>query len=155
GQAEVYEVATFYAHFDVGKEGEAMPPPATVRVCDSLTCELFGAQKLLKYLEGQLGPGVRVVRAPCMGACYKSPSCAVGRQAAPPASVERVAAALKNAGHVAAAKAGKDLAAYMADGGYSLLRVCIEGRHSPDQLISALDTATLRGLGGAGFPTGR
>src|SRR5262244_3208745 len=75
---EVYEVATFYAHFDVVKEGEAAPPPVTVRVCDSLSCALAGAERLLAELPGKVGPGVRVVRAPCMGACDRAPICAVG-----------------------------------------------------------------------------
>src|SRR5437588_5383356 len=75
---EVYEVATFYAHFDVVKEDETPPPPVTVRVCDSLSCAMAGAEKLLATLPGKLGPGVRVVRAPCMGACDKAPVCAVG-----------------------------------------------------------------------------
>src|SRR6267142_982445 len=75
---EVYEVATFYAHFDVVKEGETPPPPVTVRVCDSLSCAMAGAEKLLGALPAKLGPGVRVVRAPCMGACDRAPVCAVG-----------------------------------------------------------------------------
>src|ERR1700742_1474875 len=77
-QTEVYEVATFYAHFDVVKDGEVPPPPVTVRVCDSLSCAMAGAESLLASLPAKLGPGVRVVRAPCMGACDKAPVCAVG-----------------------------------------------------------------------------
>src|SRR6478752_3123937 len=77
-QTEVYEVATFYAHFDVVKEGAAPPPPVTVRVCDSLSCAMAGADRLLKDLPKTLGSGVRVVRAPCMGACDYAPVCAVG-----------------------------------------------------------------------------
>lgn len=153
-QTEVYEVATFYAHFDVVKEGEAPPPPVTVRVCDSLTCELFGGRKLLSDLESRLGPDVRVVRAPCMGACDNAPSCAVGHSHVPNATVERVQAAIKDKGDHAVAP-GKDFAAYVADGGYALLRDCIAGRRTPEQFIAALDGAKLRGLGGAGFPTGR
>src|SRR6187551_1522260 len=75
---EVYEVATFYAHFDVVKEGELPPPPVTVRVCDSLSCAMAGAEGLLERLPALLGKDVRVVRAPCMGACDKAPVCAVG-----------------------------------------------------------------------------
>src|ERR1044072_6947012 len=70
---EAYEVATFYAHFDVVKEGETPPPPVTVRVCDSLSCAMAGADRLLKDLPAKLGPGVRVVRAPCLGACDRAP----------------------------------------------------------------------------------
>src|SRR5215468_3266655 len=75
---EVYEVATFYAHFDVVKEGETPPPPVTVRVCDSLSCALSGAERLFAELPQKLGQNVRVVRAPCMGACDRAPVCAVG-----------------------------------------------------------------------------
>jgi formate dehydrogenase len=153
--AEVYEVATFYAHFDVVKEDEAMPPPVTVRVCDSLTCEMFGAQTLLADLKAKLGPGVRVVRAPCMGACDKAPACAVGHGDLGHATVETVAAAVKTVGHDHAWKPAKDYAAYTAEGGYALLRDCLAGKKTPEQLIAALDSANLRGLGGAGFPTGR
>jgi NADH:ubiquinone oxidoreductase subunit F (NADH-binding)/NADH:ubiquinone oxidoreductase subunit E len=153
--AEVYEVATFYAHFDVVKEGEAMPPAVTVRVCDSLTCEMFGAQKLLADLQTHFGKGVRVVRAPCMGACDKAPACAVGHDAVAHATVERVAAATKHAEHHAAPQPEIDHAAYVAAGGFALLRDCLAGKKTPEQLIAALDGANLRGLGGAGFPTGR
>jgi len=153
--AEVYEVATFYAHFDVVREGEAMPPPVTVRVCDSLSCEMFGAQKLLADLKGRLGPNVRVVRAPCMGACDKAPACAVGPGDLGNATVERVAAAVKNVAHEHAWTPMVDYAAYTAEGGYTLLRDCLSGKRTPEQLIAALDGANLRGLGGAGFPTGR
>src|SRR5437868_11627840 len=74
---EVYEVATFYAHFDVVKEDETPPPPLTVRVCDSLSCAMAGAEKLLATLSEKLGAGVRILRAPCMGACDRAPVCAV------------------------------------------------------------------------------
>jgi NADH:ubiquinone oxidoreductase subunit F (NADH-binding) len=152
--AEVYEVATFYAHFDVVKEGEAMPPAVTVRVCDSLTCEMSGAQKLLADLKSHFGAKGRVVRAPCMGACDKAPACAVGHDTVEHATVERVAAAAKHAAHHAP-KPEIDHAAYIAGGGFALLRDCLAGKRTPEQLIAALDGAGLRGLGGAGFPTGR
>jgi len=154
-QAEVYEVASFYAHFDIVREGEMAPPPQTVRVCDSLSCEMFGAQKLLKDLEATLDPTkVRVIRAPCMGACDKAPACAVGHAQVVEASPAKVEAALKDhARH--AAKPGKDYAAYLADGGYKLLGDCLDGKITRDDLIKRIDDAGLRGLGGAGFPTGR
>ena len=75
---EVYEVATFYAHFDVVKEGELPPPPITVRVCNSLSCAMASAEKLMKDLASKLGREVRVVHAPCMGGCDHAPACAVG-----------------------------------------------------------------------------
>ncbi|MBM3534379.1 MAG: NADH-quinone oxidoreductase subunit F [Alphaproteobacteria bacterium] len=154
-QAEVYEVASFYAHFDIVREGESPPPPKTVRVCDSLSCEMFGAQKLLKDLEATLDPAkVRVIRAPCMGACDKAPACAVGHEQVFNATPAKVEAALSSHDHHAA-KPGKGYAAYLAEGGYKLLRDCLDGRLSRDEMIKRIDDAGLRGLGGAGFPTGR
>src|ERR1700754_1845024 len=97
--AEVYEVATFYAHFDVVKEGEAPPPPVTVRVCESLSCAMAGAEKLLSELPEKLEPNVRVVRAPCMGACDRAPVCAVGHVQTFKATTENVVAAAKNNPH--------------------------------------------------------
>src|SRR5215210_2375602 len=92
-QTEVYEVATFYAHFDVVKEGETPPPPVTVRVCDSLSCAMAGAEHLLETLPGKFGAGVRVVRAPCMGACDRAPVCAIGHVQTTSASLDSVVAA--------------------------------------------------------------
>src|SRR5580698_2881244 len=96
---EVYEVATFYAHFDVVKEGETPPPPVTVRVCDSLSCALYGAEHLLAELPKALGAGVRVVRAPCMGACDRAPACAVGHVQVMHADATKVAAAAAKPAH--------------------------------------------------------
>src|SRR5579884_3790593 len=90
--AEVYEVATFYSHFDVVKEGDTAPPAVTVRVCDSLSCAMAGAEKLIEKLPGILGKDVRVVRAPCMGACDKAPVVAVGHVQMFKAAPETVAA---------------------------------------------------------------
>src|SRR3954452_23546713 len=154
-QTEVYEVATFYAHFDVVKEGETPPPPVTVRVCDSLSCAMAGAEKLLADLPAKLGLRVRVVRAPCMGACDKAPVCAVGHvQVMRAAETSVNAAASKNA-HAHAHKPQVDFAAYQADGGYALLRDCMAGKRTRDDIIKIVSDAGLRGLGGAGFPTGR
>jgi formate dehydrogenase len=153
-QAEVYEVATFYAHFDVVKDGP--PPPAvTVRVCDSLSCAMAGAEQLLAALPGKLGPDVRVLRAPCMGACDRAPVVAVGHVQVPQSSPDKVAAAVAAGAHAHAHRGGKDLAAYQAEGGYALLRSCLVGARSRDDIIKAVSDAGLRGLGGAGFPTGR
>jgi formate dehydrogenase beta subunit len=152
---EVYEVATFYAHFDVVKEGEDPPPPVTVRVCDSLSCAMAGSEHLLDDLPKALGAGVRVVHAPCMGACDRAPVCAVGHVQVHHASVETVAAAAKSPPHAHAYHAGKDLAAYEAEGGYALLRACLAGKRTRDEVIAAVSDAGLRGLGGAGFPTGK
>ncbi len=152
---EVYEVATFYAHFDVVKEGETPPPTVTVRVCDSLSCAMLGGENLLVELPKKLGPNVRVVRAPCMGACDRAPIAAVGHVQVMRADTNKVADATKHAAHAHAYKTPKDFAAYQKDGGYKLLKDCLEGRRTREETIKAVDEAGLRGLGGAGFPTGR
>ena len=152
---EVYEVATFYAHFDVVKEGETPPPPVTVRVCDSLSCAMEGAERLLAGLPGKLGSGVRVVRAPCMGACDRAPVSAIGHVQVDKATPDRVVAALAGGTHAHPASPGRDLPAYRLEGGYALLADCLADRRNRDELITAVNDAGLRGLGGAGFPTGR
>jgi formate dehydrogenase len=153
-QAEVYEVATFYAHFDVIKDGP--PPPAvTVRVCDSLSCAMMGAERLLAELPGKLGADVRVLRAPCMGACDRAPVAAVSHVQVMRSSPERIAAAVAKGTHAHAYKTDTDFAAYRAAGGYALWESCLSGTRSRDDIIKAVSDAGLRGLGGAGFPTGR
>ena len=154
-QAEVYEVATFYAHFDVVKEGEVPPPPVTVRVCDSLSCAMAGAEHLLNDLPGALGPNVRVMRAPCMGACDHAPVCAVGHVQVFGATPQKMTAAVAAGAHAHAYDTPADFATYCATGGYRLLAECLDGKRTRDDIITAVSDAGLRGLGGAGFPTGR
>ena len=154
-QAEVYEVATFYAHFDVVKEGEAPPPPVTVRVCDSLSCAMMGAEHLLNDLPGALGANVRVMRAPCMGACDHAPVCAVGHVQVFAATPQKMTAAVAAGAHAHAYDTSADFADYRAAGGYRLLAECLDGKRTRDDVIKAVSDAGLRGLGGAGFPTGR
>jgi len=158
--AEVYEVATFYHHFDVVKEGEAMPPAITVRVCDSLSCELAGAQALLDTLRNTLGATVRVKAAPCVGRCDTAPVAVVGQHPIPHAAAASVTAVVNN-GDVAHPASGAvtpahiDYAAYRAAGGYALAAACAAGRKSAADVIAAMEHSGLRGLGGAGFPAGR
>ena len=154
---EVYEVATFYAHFDVVKEGQTPPPPVTVRVCDSLSCALKGAERLFAELPKKLGsnPKVRVVRAPCMGACDRAPVCAVGHVQVMQADTAKVVAAAAKPAHAHTYPTPNAFDAYVRGGGYELLKACIGGKRTRDDIIKAVSDAGLRGLGGAGFPTGR
>ena len=153
--AEVYEVATFYAHFDVVKEGEVAPPALTIRVCDSLSCELAGAQALKAALEDGLDASeVRVLRAPCMGRCDTAPVLEIGHNHidhATPAKVDAAIAAGDTHAHVPAYEA---LDAYRAEGGYAVLE---QLRKDGDwEAVQAQVLASgLRGLGGAGFPSGK
>jgi formate dehydrogenase len=127
----------------------------TVRVCDSLSCALAGSEHLLSELPGRLGASVRVVRAPCMGACHQAPVCAIGHVQVNQADGAKIAEAVSQPPHAHAAKPEKDFDAYRAEGGYALLRACLGGARSREETIKAVDDAGLRGLGGAGFPTGR
>ncbi len=153
--AEVFETATFYAHFDVVKEGEPSVPPLTIRVCDSLTCAMMGAEKLLEELQDTAGPGIRVVRAPCVGFCDSAPVAEVGHHYVLNATTAEVldTAARGETDPVIPAYVGYD--AYVKDGGYKLLGDLRAGRISKEDILKTLDDSSLRGLGGAGFPTGR
>jgi formate dehydrogenase len=154
-QTEVYEVATFYHHFDIVKEGEASPPRLTVRVCDGLSCEMAGARQLLDRLPVLLGSEVRVIAAPCIGRCEQAPAVAVGQHALAQATPEAVRSAVLAGRTTALAPNCIDLDAYRDEGGYALLKTCIAGELEVEQVIEALEHSGLRGLGGAGFPTGR
>ncbi len=154
-QTEVYEVATFYAHFDVLSEGDAPPPAVTIRVCDSIACQLAGAESLLAELEAGRGDDVRVLRAPCMGRCEQAPVAEVGHNHVCGAdSATLLATAAER--HVHPDMPGyRDLDGYQADGGYRLLSACLAGERKPEEIIETLNQSSLQGLGGAGFPTGR
>ncbi|HKS90061.1 MAG TPA: NAD(P)H-dependent oxidoreductase subunit E, partial [Stellaceae bacterium] len=153
--AEVYEVASFYAHFDIVMDDEAPPAPITVRVCDSLSCALAGGERLLDELRERLGDGVRVVRAPCMGGCDKAPAVAIGHALHEHATADSVAAAVTAGEAHPHVPAYPGLDRYRAEGGYTLLEACRSGGRTADQIVEALEHSGLRGLGGAGFPTGR
>ena len=153
---EVYEVATFYHHFDVVREGENAPPNLTVRVCDSVSCSLFGADPLISELESQYGEGVRIQRVPCVGRCDVAPVAVVGQNAIGHADVAKVAAAVKKGDE--SAEVPVDwirYKAYCADGGYTLASQCVDDPTVAESIIETLESSGLRGLGGAGFPAGR
>ncbi|MFM7345386.1 MAG: NAD(P)H-dependent oxidoreductase subunit E [Tagaea sp.] len=150
--AEVYEVATFYAHFEI-VDGPAPPPRTIVRVCDSLSCAMAGAAKLHAELEAAGLPSAKIVRAPCMGACDRAPAVALGHAQVAPANVDAVRRALAHPAHAALSHVG--FAAYRASGGYRALERARAGDLTLEKVADALDTAGLRGLGGAGFPTAR
>ncbi|MDE2080122.1 MAG: NAD(P)H-dependent oxidoreductase subunit E [Burkholderiales bacterium] len=158
-QTEVFEVATFYHHFEVVREDADGRVPAapelTVRVCDGLACEMSGARTLLDRLPALLGASVRVIAAPCIGRCEQAPAVAVHQHPLAAATADTVLAAVR-AGHRTHEPAPWiDLADYGAGGGYALLRECVQGQRSADSVIAVLEAAGLRGLGGAGFPAGR
>ncbi len=154
-QAEVYEVASFYHHFDVVKENDAAPAALTVRVCAGLSCEMAGARELLDKLPAVLGRDVRVLAAPCIGRCEQAPAAVVGRNPVPHATAESVAATVA-ANDIAHRPQGFiDYAAYRAGGGYKLLADCVAGARDAESVIRTMEDSGLRGLGGAGFPAGR
>jgi NADH:ubiquinone oxidoreductase subunit F (NADH-binding)/NADH:ubiquinone oxidoreductase subunit E len=154
-QTEVYEVASFYHHFDIVKEGEVAPAPLTVRVCDGLSCEMAGARDLLARLPALLGQAVRVIAAPCIGRCERAPAAVVGQNPVPNATCEAVLAQVAATAHRHLPEGHIDRAAYEAGGGYALLKACASGEREVESIIATLEHSGLRGLGGAGFPTGR
>jgi len=155
-QAEVHEVASFYSHFDIVHEGEAAPAPLTIRVCDSLSCEMAGAQTLLDNLGKGLDPAkVRVVRAPCMGRCDTAPVLELGHNHIDHATPEKVAEALAADDTHVRIPNYETLIAYRANGGYQQLGAFRDGAMSVDDVQELVLSAGLRGLGGAGFPSGK
>ena len=155
-QAEVYEVASFYAHFDVVKEGEDAPPPVTIRVCDSLSCELAGAQTLMSELRARHPASeVRVIRAPCMGRCDTAPAIEIGHNHVDHATPEAAAETIAAGDYHPRVPAFEDLEEYRAAGGYEFLALCRAGKRTADGVQEMVLASGLRGLGGAGFPSGR
>ncbi|MFP6682171.1 MAG: NAD(P)H-dependent oxidoreductase subunit E, partial [Gammaproteobacteria bacterium] len=151
---EVYEVATFYHHFDIVKDDKQRPPAITVRVCQSISCALFGAADLLDSLRDSLEPAVRVQPVPCVGRCNTAPAAVVGSNPIAAASIESVSAAVNAKALQAPSTQHLSYEEYCRDGGYDLLRECHRGARKPDDVVEALQNSNLRGLGGAGFPAG-
>jgi formate dehydrogenase len=153
--AEVYEVASFYSRFDVVREGEEPPPALTVRVCDSISCELAGARDLLVELAGQAGNAIRVIRAPCMGRCDQAPVVEIGQYHLGEATCPSVMQAVHDGRIHCRMPDCTDYDSYVDAGGYHLLRSCLSGERQVEDILSELERSELRGLGGAGFPAGR
>jgi formate dehydrogenase len=154
-RTEVYEVATFYHHFDVVADGEPPPAPLTVRVCETLSCQMAGGEALLAALSSAPASGVRVIGAPCIGRCEHAPAALVGRNPVDQATPEKIAAAIAGKRIEAEPPPHIDLAAYRAAGGYRTLVDCIRGERTVEAVTATLEESGLRGLGGAGFPAGR
>ncbi len=153
--AEVYEVATFYHHFEIIPEGE-QAPQFTVRVCNGLGCDMAGAATLLTKLQSALGTSkVKVVSAPCVGRCEQAPVAVVHQHEIGHASLEKVMALVQAEAIHAVVPDYIDLNAYKADGGYALLQGLASGTHQTEAVLKAMENSGLRGLGGAGFPAGR
>jgi formate dehydrogenase len=155
-QTEIFEVATFYAHFDVVKDGELPPPPVTIRVCDSLSCELKGAQELIQTIKESVDPSqIRVIRAPCMGRCDTAPTLEIGHNHIDQANIDKLKLAINNQDYAAKIPKYKALTEYKKDGGY---KTFINYRHSnydQKKVEDIILESGLRGLGGAGFPAGK
>ncbi|WP_423910084.1 NAD(P)H-dependent oxidoreductase subunit E [Candidatus Spongiihabitans sp.] len=152
---EVYEVATFYAHFDIVKEGEAKPPATTIRVCDSIACQLAGADALVDGLEKSATADIRVLRAPCMGRCEMAPVAEVGHNHIGRATKQQLLEAAANGLTEPHSPDYIDYQRYIKEGGYKLLNSCLSDELTAEDLIEKLECSELKGLGGAGFPTGR
>ncbi len=152
---EVYEVATFYHHFDVVDADETPPPPITVRVCETLSCTMAGATALREALLAHGDANVRVLGAPCIGRCEHAPAAVVGRNPIDRATLPSILDAIRKGAVEATPAPHIDLAAYRREGGYRTLAQCVEGARSVDSVIAEMENSSLRGLGGAGFPAGR
>ena len=154
--AEIFEVATFYHHFDIVTDGEPIPPDLTVRVCDSVTCELFGSEALISSLQANLGNNVRVQRVPCVGRCDEAPVAVVGKNPISRATVAQVSDAIRQGSTAIAVQPDWiGVEEYRRGDGYKTYEACRVGSLSHDHILDELDGSDLRGLGGAGFPAGK
>ncbi len=151
---EVYEVATFYHHFDIVKDNDTPPPPLTVRVCESVSCEMAGAGELIDALSGALGDQVRVQPVPCVGRCQHAPVAVVGMNPIDSATEQTVLEATYKQAVIAPVTDYISYTEYKNQQGYALLNACYDGKHEPLAIRKIMEDSGLRGLGGAGFPAG-
>ncbi len=154
---EIYEVASFYAHFDIFKDDDVSPSEVTIRVCDGITCEMNGCQSLQKDLKNNFSQdeSIRVVRAPCMGRCHQAPVVEVGKKHFTNANLEKIKTAIDTKDIKPSIPNYINFENYTKSGGYDLLKACLENKKNPMDLIEEMESSGLRGLGGAGFPTGK
>jgi NADH:ubiquinone oxidoreductase subunit E len=153
--AEIFEVASFYHHFDIIKDGDVVPPQLTVRVCESIACHLAGGEALIEELQQRLGENVRVVAAPCIGRCDAAPAALVGRNSVGNASLDSLEAAVRGGRIEPAVPPYVEYGVYRQNGGYNVLSDCMSGARTFENVMATLDASGLRGLGGAGFPSAR
>ena len=151
---EVFEVATFYHHFDVIRENETPPPSLTVRVCDSMSCRMAGAENLIQELDQKFNESIRVQRVPCVGRCQHAPVAVVGQNPVDLANPVKVLQKTELKETIPSLPEFVDYNAYRTDGGYQVFQSCIKGERQPEEVIEVLKNSNLRGLGGAGFPAG-
>ena len=153
--AEVYEVATFYHHFDVVKSADEVPPPITVRVCESITCHLAGGEQMIAELRARFGDEVRVLAAPCIGRCDVAPAAIVGHNSVGHASADVIDQLVRSGQTAPAMTRFVDYNVYRRQGGYRILAACVNGDRALDDIATTIEASGLRGLGGAGFPSAR
>ena len=156
-QAEVYEVASFYHRFNVVKETDPIPPAQIIRVCDSIACKIAGAEKVMESLQSGLDPKeISVVRTPCIGACNFAPVATIGQREILHADIsDRMEDAMSNDDTSPFIPDYENFAVYNQTGGYDVLRACLQGERSRDDVTQDIDRSGLKGMGGAGFPTAR
>ena len=151
---EVFEVATFYHHFDVIRENETPPPSLTVRVCDSMSCRMAGAENLIQELDQKFNESIRVQRVPCVGRCQHAPVAVVGQNPVDLANPVKVLQKTELKETIPSLPEHVNYNTYRTAGGYQVFQSCIKGERQPEEVIEVLKNSNLRGLGGAGFPAG-
>ena len=153
--SEIYEVATFYAHFNIVKDSKDYNPVNVVRVCESLTCELFGAHKLLQDIKKLENKNIKVVPGPCMGRCNVAPTVCVGKNYVDVANFDKVKKTIDEKNFDPFIPDYINLSSYKKNGGYEISNKIKNGVISKKQVLDSLNESGLKGKGGAGFPTGK
>ena len=153
--SEIYEVATFYAHFNIVKDSKDYNPVNVVRVCESLTCELFGAHKLLQDIKKLENKNIKVVPGPCMGRCNVAPTVCVGKNYVDVANFDKVKKTIDEKSFEPSIPDYINLSSYKKNGGYEIANKIKNDLISKKQVLDSLNESGLKGKGGAGFPTGK